>query len=154
MYSSRSWAFKSLLFCNSSKAWAMDSSNWSGSEFPFLTILDCAGTGIYGETHDGVLLFYDFFIRSNRAIERPENVGPRPRLRAIGRDDIITYLGCVFLMVIRGQDEKRGRKSQTVFVPETKRRMDSNSATIRSCCSVRVQYGVNHSPTKTDGTGL
>lgn len=46
MYSSRSWAFKSLLFSNSRSAWAMDSSNCSGSELPFLTILACAETGI------------------------------------------------------------------------------------------------------------
>jgi len=46
MYNSRSWAFRSLLFCNSRRAWAMDNSNWSGSEPPFFTILELTMTGI------------------------------------------------------------------------------------------------------------
>lgn len=47
MYNSRSCDFRSLLFSNSSSAWAMESSNWSGAEAPFFTILACAVTGIY-----------------------------------------------------------------------------------------------------------
>lgn len=46
MYNSRSCDFRSLLFSNSSSAWAMESSNWSGAVAPFFTIFACAVTGI------------------------------------------------------------------------------------------------------------
>lgn len=39
MYSSRSCAFRSELFCSSTRAWEMEDSNWSGSEPPAFSIL-------------------------------------------------------------------------------------------------------------------
>lgn len=105
------------------------------------------------ETHDGVLLF-QFFIRSNRAIGRPENVEPWPRTQGTEWNDIITYLGSGWF----SDDGPRTRSSRKTCktttdgcVPDTKRRVET---TIRRWYSVRVPYGVNPSPTKTDGTGL
>lgn len=71
----------------------MDSSNWSGSEVPFLTILECVDTGICADSEKNKKNYKPFFIRSNRKTDRSERDPAGPGPRDTGRDAEITYLG-------------------------------------------------------------
>lgn len=147
MYSSRSWAFRSLLFCNSRRAWAMESSNWSGSEPPFLTILLCVETGICvkkKKRRDKI------FILLHPTDVRPDRCSVRSQRSGADLSASITYLGgCVerkraenkMFTTYNGDPNANGQKrwKNSVGNDECRRRHESRRSLLSMCGEVEVR---------------